>query len=81
MTGLVRIKLAKLEKRRVGHKDAAVFPEELRITRCVRIETVRVLHGNRRLRRCVSEGTERDGRDNCDKTHVELMSKISFGRV
>ena len=71
MTGLIRIEPAKLEKRRLSREHATVFSQELCIARLVRIKTVWVLNGRRRLRKCGPEGTEHHGCDDCNETHVE----------
>ena len=56
VTGLIRIELAKLEKRRLSREYAPVFSEELGITGLVWIKTVWVLNGCRRLRPCERQG-------------------------
>jgi hypothetical protein len=71
MTGLIRIEPAKLEKRRLSREQARVFSQELCIARLVRIKTVWLLNGYRRLRTCGPEGAEHHGRDHCNETHVE----------
>jgi hypothetical protein len=71
MTGPIRIELSKLEERRLSREQATVFPQKLCVTGLVRIKTVWVRNGCRRLRPCEPEGTEHHGRDDCNETHVE----------